>query len=181
MVGVVAVVASSFLPPNPDAAAFNVKNDAYEFRFLSMTQGTNHVIYSGSSGFARLKRALHNSPLRPLVRLAPRGIRAEWYSRTSAMNTTVLWIGWTGKDYRYTVTNGIPYPANPQLGELYCFLSEPGGLTTQLGMFAGAEAPFVKELVRAWEMPANVTNWVGWTVHLRDFGSAEEVATIKLR
>jgi hypothetical protein len=167
---------------------FTVQKKAYQFRFTKFTQGTNHVIFNGNPLLARFKWAVCQTPLAPLYRVVPRRILAEWSSFTTPTNTTVLWAGWTRKDYSYTVTNGVPYPSSEEdLTRLNCFLSEPGGKISQLDHIYSSEAPFAKQLVRAWQMPTNLTSWGGCTLNLRESrrGLPDEkqvlVATIKLQ
>lgn len=157
-VGIGVCVTACFLSLNPQAGIFHIQNTSYEFRFSKITQGTNHVVFSGIPVLARMKRALYESPLRSVCRFVPRGLRTQWYSRTTATNTTVLWVGWTHRDYSYTITNGIPHSLRPDIKQLFCFLSEPGGRTIPLRFFTSSEAPFVKELVEAWELPVSLTN-----------------------
>ncbi len=168
-------------PHHSGAGRFNTTDKAYQFRFSKITQGTNHVVFSGNSGLARLKRLLYQSSLRPLCRVVSRSVRAHWYSRTTPTNTTILWVGWTRKDYSYTLTNDIPHPSRVGMGLLRCFLSEPGGRSSQMSFFTASEAPFVKEMVGAWEMPADLTNWAGCTVHLREYGGQGDIATLQLQ
>ena len=172
------------MPHKLQAGLVKAQDKEYQFRFSKITQGTNHVIYSGNSGIARLKQALYQSPLRPLVRLFPRAVRAQWYSRSASTNSTVLWIGWTRKDYSYTVTNGIPYPTKMGCTELSCFFCEPRGRSRAMQLFAAAENPFINELVEAWEMPADVTSFIGCTIRLTRNGRNETqdyVGTMQLQ
>ena len=168
-------------PRTSEAGVFTTLDPAYKFRFVRITQGTNHTIFSGNSEIAWLKWKLYQTPLRSVVHFFPRSLRAEIYSRNIPTNTTVLWVGWTHKDYSVTVTNGIPYVANPMMGDLVCVLSEPNGHTTPLNFFVSAQAPFIKELMIAWEMPASVTNFTDCTVHLQERRWQKNVATIRLQ
>lgn len=166
---------------NFQGALVKSQDREYQFRFSKITQGTNHVIYSGNSGIARLKQGFSQSALGPLVRLFPRGLRAEWYSGSTSTNTSVLWIGWTRKGYGYTVTNGIPYPTRMGGTDLSCFFREPSGRSRAMQFFTASEAPFIQEIVEAWEMPADVTNFTGCTIRLTRNGTQDDVATMQLQ
>lgn len=176
----VLVAVGFFLPRSQFEAGRITQRKGYDVRFTKITQGTNHVVFSGSSGLAKLKRFLYQSPFPPLCRIIPRSVRAQFYSRPTRTNTTVLWVGWTHQDYSYTVTNGIPYSSRPDLSVLQCSLTDPGGHSSHLRFFTASETPFIKELVGAWEMPAGLTNWIGFTVHLREYGGHQDVVTIQL-
>ena len=154
----------------------------HQFRFSKITQGTNHTVYSGNFALARLKQALGQSSMRPIVRLFPRTLRAQCYSRSSSTNSTVLWIGWSRKHYSYTVTNGIPYPTKKMRAtELSCFFCEPSGGSRAMPLFYAAENPFINELVEAWQMPPGVTNFTGCKIRLTRNGTVEDVGSMQLQ
>jgi hypothetical protein len=179
------LVAIAHYPQTHDSnvGLFTVQKKAYQFRFSKFTQGKSHVIFNGNPVLARLKWAICQTPFAPLSRLVPRSILSEWSSCTTPTNATVLWVGWTHRDYSYNLTNGVPYPSRFDLDQLDCFLSEPRGQITKLNHLYGSDAPFAKQLVRGWVMPTNLTNRVGCTLHLREYRDYKEkdIATIQLK
>lgn len=180
ILALVAVVVAAFLMPRRQFVAGKTSEaKGYHLRFTKITQGTNHVIFSGSSVLAKFKQQLYQSPLRPICRAIPRSIRAHFHSQRTHTNTTVFWVGWTHKDYSYAVTNGIPYSTKSDIGMLRCSVSEPSGRSSQLKFLTHSEAPYIKEFVGAWQMPAELTNWPGCTVHLREYGGQQDVATMQ--
>jgi hypothetical protein len=181
VVAVLVVCTLYKVPHNFQAGVVKVKDNEYQFRFSHITQGTNHEIYSGNFIIATLKKACYQSPLSPFVRFFPRGVRGNWYSRSTATNASVLWIGWTVKDYGYTVTNGIPYPTKELGTDLSCFFCESDGSVTALPLVTAVDSPFIKELVEAWVLPLGKTNFTGCTVRLRRNGTLDDVATMQLQ
>lgn len=163
------------------AGLVKARDTEHQFKFSKITQGTNHTIYTGNFALASLKQALTQSSLSPLVRLFPRGLRAQCYSRNTTTNSTVLWVGWSRKHYSYTVTNGIPYPTEMSCTELTCFFCEPSGRSRAMSLFYAAESPFINELVEAWRMPPGVTNFTGCKILLTKNGTQNDVGSMQLQ
>jgi hypothetical protein len=168
-------------PRNSKFGRVKTLDTAYRFRFTRITRGTNHVVYSGNGAIARVKRALYQSPLRPLFRLIPLNVRGCWYDCTTPTNSAVLWVGWTHRDYKLTVVGGIPEPPSRQIADLDCVLFEPAGNITLMRELRHGEAPFIKEVVSGWKIPANLTNFVGCTVYLRQRETQDDVAVMQLQ
>jgi hypothetical protein len=168
-------------PRNSRSVRLKTLDTAYRFRFTCITQGTNHVVFSGYEAIARLKRALYRSPRPSLVRLVPRNVRAYWYDCTTPTNAAVLWVGWTHRDYKLTVIGGIPQPPSREIADLDCVLFGPAGNITLLRNLQHKKAPFIKEVVGGWEIPGNSTNFVGCVVCLRQHETQEDVAVMQLQ
>jgi hypothetical protein len=181
LAGISAAIVLYSHPHNSKTGRLKTLDTAYRFRFASITQGTNHVVFSGNEAIARVKRAIYQSPLRPLVRLVPLNVRAHWYDRATPSNATVLWVGWTHRDYKVTLRDGIPQPSKADFGELDCVLFRPGGSITPLRILKHSETPFIKELVGAWEIPGHLTNLIGGNVYLRQHETQDDVAVMQLQ
>lgn len=157
-------------------ATISAQDKAYQFRFLKITRGTNHVVYSGDSASARLKRVLGYSGIGPITRLAAR-IRAQMYLRTTPTNAAVLWLGWTHKDYAFATTNGFP--------DVACSVCQPDGRKAQMRFVGGFQAPLIKEIAGAWELPEQFRPFSGCVVYLEEYKEQphrlENVATIRLQ
>jgi len=181
MVGISVATSLYLHARNSKSGRFKTLDPAFRFRFTSITQGTNHVVSSGNEAIARVKRALYQSPLRPLFRLVPLNVRAYWYDCTTPTNATVLWVGWTHRDYKLTVIGGIPEPPSREIADLDCVLFGPAGNITLMRELQHKEAPFIKEVVGGWKIPGNLTNFVGCMVYLRQRETQDDVAVMQLQ
>jgi hypothetical protein len=168
-------------PRNSRAGLLKTQDTGYSVRFATVTQGTNHVVFSGNPGIARLKWELYRSSFRSLYSLVPRSVRAQRYSQATAADATVLWVGWTHRDYKSTMREGFPQPSVGEFGNLDGFLFGQGGYITPLRILKHSEAPFVKEFVTAYEVSGHPRNLVGCVVVLRQHKTQEDVATVQLQ